>query len=131
MHDQAVMWPYDVHSHPLKDNIVCPGIPINWSDDLHSFYMCFPWACYHDGSDRLPFTVNITVPRLLHTQSKLCMHLTVWEDYYPCEEYGEIYAHIYCLIDIVCSPKVHTNYQYLSLTHIEILLENMLINSTN
>lgn len=116
MHDWAVMWPYDMHSHPLKDNIVCPGIPINWPDDLHSFYMSFPWARYHDGPDGLPFTVDITVPRLPRARSKLCTHLTVREDY-PCEECGEIYGHVYCLIDIARSPKAHTNYQYLGLAH--------------
>ncbi|KAG1841285.1 hypothetical protein F4604DRAFT_1664193 [Suillus subluteus] len=105
-----------MHSHSLKDDIVCPGIPINWPEDLHSFYMCFPWARYNDGPDGLPFTIDITVPRLPRARSKLCTHVTIWE-LYPCEECGEIYAHIYCLVDITRSPKAHTNYQYLGLAH--------------
>ncbi|KAG2124873.1 hypothetical protein DEU56DRAFT_963173 [Suillus clintonianus] len=69
----------------LKRDIVCPGIPINWPDDLHTFAMSFPWARYHDRPDGLPFTVDITVPRLPHARSKLCTHLTIREDF-PCEE---------------------------------------------
>ncbi|KAG1786519.1 uncharacterized protein HD556DRAFT_1248152, partial [Suillus plorans] len=105
----------------LKPDIVCPGIPINWPDDLHTFFMSFPWARYHDGPDRLPFTVDITVPRLPRARSKLCSHLTIREDY-PCEECGEVYAHVYHLIDIARNPKAHTNYHYLGLAHMRDIL---------
>jgi len=111
--------------HPLRYDIVCPGIPINWPEDLHTFFVSFPWAQYHDGPDGLPFTVDVTVPQLPHARSKSCTGFTIREDY-PCEECGEIYAHIYRLIDIACNPKAHTNYHYLSLAHMRDMIKNTL-----
>ncbi|KAG1753401.1 hypothetical protein EDB19DRAFT_1824124 [Suillus lakei] len=84
--------------------------------------MAFPWAQYHDGPDGLPFTVDITIPRLPHTRSKLCSHLTIREDY-PCDECGEMYTHIYRLIDIARNPKAHTNYKFLGLAHMQDLVK--------
>ncbi|KAG2740581.1 hypothetical protein P692DRAFT_20681422, partial [Suillus brevipes Sb2] len=108
--------------HSVNQYTVCPGIPINWPQDLHAFFMDFPWARYHDGPDGLPFTVDITVPRLPRARSKHCTHLTIREDY-PCDECGEVYSHIYRLINIARNPKAHTNYRFLGLAHMRDLVK--------
>lgn len=105
---------FDTHS--LKPDIVCPGIPINWPEDLCTFFVSFPWARYHDRPDTLPFTVDITIPRLPHAHSKFCTQFTIRQDY-PCEECGEVYPQIYRLIDIARNPKAHTNYKFLGLAY--------------
>lgn len=106
----------------LKHDIQCPGIPINWPDDLRTFFMSFPWAQYHDGPDGLPFTIDITVPRLPRARSKLCSHLTIQQDYL-CEECGEVYTHVYRLIDIAHNLKAHMNYKFLGLRHMHDLVK--------
>ncbi|KAG0692822.1 hypothetical protein DFH29DRAFT_1084523 [Suillus ampliporus] len=84
--------------------------------------MSFPWARYHDGPNGLPFTVDITIPRLPRAHSKFCTCITIREDY-PCEECGEVYAQIHRLIDIARNPKAHTNYKFLGLGHIHDLVK--------
>jgi hypothetical protein len=99
------------------DERTCPGIAIDWPDDVRPFLMMFPWENYHDGPNSLPFTVNITHPSEPHAQSKHC-HSHTFEGS-PCCECAIVHKHISWLVKIMRDPKAHTNYKYLGLAHMQ------------
>ncbi|KAG2033581.1 hypothetical protein BDR03DRAFT_871860, partial [Suillus americanus] len=93
---------------------ICTGVPVVWPEDLCPFIMLFPWEHYHNGPDILTFFVDTQNPSALHLLSKRCLSYGT-----PCDECAEIPLHVKCLADIVHTPKVHTNYKFLGLAHVQ------------
>ncbi|KAG1760014.1 hypothetical protein EDD22DRAFT_955328 [Suillus occidentalis] len=80
--------------------------------------MLFPWECYHNGPDSLPFTLDISNPTMPQAQSKLCLGSLAMQDL-PCDECADVPAHIARLAEVARDPKSRTNYRYLGLAHMQ------------
>ncbi|KAG2348099.1 hypothetical protein BDR05DRAFT_853925, partial [Suillus weaverae] len=84
------------------------------------FIMVFPWEQYHEGSDLLPFLIDLRTPSKPQVQSKHCKLFTLLEGM-PCDKCAEISQQITHLVDAARNPKSHTNYRFLGLAHMQDL----------
>lgn len=98
----------------------CAGLTVVWPDDLRPFAMLLPWERYHEGPNSLPFLIDITHPSKPRVRSKRCRLSTLLEGV-PCDECADISQHVSQLVEAVCDPKLHTNYCFLGLAHMQDL----------
>ncbi|KAG1841198.1 hypothetical protein C8R48DRAFT_620387 [Suillus tomentosus] len=101
----------------LSATRTCAGVPIFWPEDLRPFTILFPWECYHNGPDSLPFTIDISNFSMPRARSKLCLESATSD--LPCDKCTDIPVHIVHLAELVRVPKPCTNYKFLGLAHMQ------------